>query len=356
MKTNPFQPLSPITVAMFIGRINEIQQLERSLFQTKNDNPTNFIIYGERGIGKTSLSMLVEAIGQGKINFFAPQMNFLVISISLTDRISELGLIRIIQNHLNRELSRVNKLSSFISNAWNFIQRIEVSGTKINSREESPIDDVIFDDFAYALSETVKEITTSDNGNIDGLLILIDEADKANQNLQLGAFLKKLTEFLYRENCRRVAIGLFGLDSLRDVLRLSHESSLRIFNELSLKKLSPKEIDDVINRCLERAKFVNDFETNITDEGRDYIKLFSEGYPHFIQQFGYSAFEVDDDDDIDKKDVLKGAFGPHGAIAQIGERYYRDNFYNKIQKDSYRAVLQIMAESSSEWVTKKRNK
>jgi hypothetical protein len=36
----------------------------------------------------------------------------------------------------------------------------------------------------------------------------------------------------------------------------------------------------------------------------------------------------------------------------IGDRYYRDDFYNKIQKDSYRQVLRIMAEKLDAWISR----
>ena len=41
-----------------------------------------------------------------------------------------------------------------------------------------------------------------------------------------------------------------------------------------------------------------------------------------------------------------------GAMEKIGDRYYRDDFYNKIQRDSYRQVLRIMADKDNFWVTK----
>jgi len=52
------------------------------------------------------------------------------------------------------------------------------------------------------------------------------------------------------------------------------------------------------------------------------------------------------------EDVAEGAFTPNGAIRLIGDRYYRDDFYNKIQKDSYRQVLRIMADRLDSWVAK----
>lgn len=62
---------------------------------------------------------------------------------------------------------------------------------------------------------------------------------------------------------------------------------------------------------------------------------------------------ADQDDIIDRDDVIKGAFGKAGALELIGDRYYRDDFYNKIQKDSYRQVLRIMGDNLDGWVTKK---
>ncbi len=52
---NPFRPGSIVTPGMFSGRYNELVAMERALFQTKNGNPLNFLIHGERGIGKSSV-------------------------------------------------------------------------------------------------------------------------------------------------------------------------------------------------------------------------------------------------------------------------------------------------------------
>ena len=85
----------------------------------------------------------------------------------------------------------------------------------------------------------------------------------------------------------------------------------------------------------------------------DLLITLSEGYPHFIQQFGYCAFDVDKDGLIDEKDVMDGDFGKRGALEKIGDGYYRDNFYNKIQKDSYRQILRIMAKNLDAWKSRK---
>ena len=95
--------------------------------------------------------------------------------------------------------------------------------------------------------------------------------------------------------CDRFAVGLAGLPRVRDVLLESHESSLRLFDILDLERLSNDEVSQVIDRCLAKASENADRATTITQEGRAHLIALSEGYPHFIQQFGYSAFDQDTD-------------------------------------------------------------
>ncbi|MEH7848665.1 hypothetical protein [Rhizobium laguerreae] len=79
----------------------------------------------------------------------------------------------------------------------------------------------------------------------------------------------------------------------------------------------------------------------------------SEGYPHFIQQFAYSAFETDKDDDISVEDVVEGAFAENGALSQLGNKYFSEMYHSKISSDQYRAVLDTMAEHGDKWVSRK---
>ncbi len=125
-----------------------------------------------------------------------------------------------------------------------------------------------------------------------------------------------------------------------------------MFEIYQLDKLNSDEIGEVIDKTLQESKNLNHVETRITEEARNALVYYSEGYPHFIQQFGSSAFAVAMGNTISGKDVAKGAFGPDGAIAKIGETYYRDDFYNNLEEES-RQVLRLMAEISGDWISKK---
>ena len=125
--------------------------------------------------------------------------------------------------------------------------------------------------------------------------------------------------------------------------------------QIILNPLKDDDISKVIDRCLDRANATRKRPVTIDEEAREMLIKLSEGYPHFIQQYGYSAYEFNSDDNICINDVMMGAVGSpgrRGALEEIGDRYYRDDFYNKIQKESYREVLRIMAAKSDNWISK----
>ncbi len=136
-------------------------------------------------------------------------------------------------------------------------------------------------------------------------------------------------------------------------LRESHESSLRLFQILSLGVLTPDERSQVINKGLGVAKEKSEIDISITPEAMTMISTLSEGYPHFIQQFAYDSFEEDKDNSIGEQDVLSGAFKENGALQQLGHKYFHKQYFDQIASPDYRRVLHCLAESLDGWVSRK---
>jgi hypothetical protein len=341
---------------MFVGRVTELDKLEAALLQTRAGQSANFMLTGERGIGKTSLLDYLKDVAAGLIDIGSEKVSFLVIETDIDQKTTQLGLVRKVELWLRRELGKSEKARQWLSTAWQFLQRAEAAGISLKQTRDSEAD-LAIEEFAYSLAETVNRVTNASSGDTfsakyDGLLLLIDEADNASADLGLGSFTKLLLERLQRQNCERVMVGLAGLPELRQVLLDSHPSSLRVFEEIPLGRLTDDEVKAVIRICLERANKLNEQKTTITPAAEQTLINLSEGYPHFIQQFGYCAFATDSDGSIDETDVMGSALGKRGGLEIIGDRYYRNDFYNKIQKDSYRQVLRIMADKHDGWVTK----
>ncbi len=353
-KINPFKPNSPAPTAMFAGRINEINTFEHGLHQTRNGSPTHFLITGERGIGKSSLLMLYKPLADGSIATEYGNMNFVTINTSISPRTNLNTFIKIIDKGLKRELGKIESVRSFLNETWSFVQRIKImdSGIEKNSVAEEP--DLIIDDLAYSLAETCNRITNPEKGEQakDGIVFFIDEADAASPELHLGYFIKIVTEMLQQHNCTNVMFVIAGLPEVIGKLSDSHESSLRIFHHLKVKELLKEDRYYVIEQGMSEGNRVNQDLTTISDEAKSRISTLSEGYPHFIQQFAYSAFDINDDGEISEHDVLAGAFNEGGALDSIGRRYYASQYHEQIKSDEYRDVLAIMAESLSAWVKK----
>ena len=69
---------------MFVGRIPETDSLVSGLQQAEADNPTHYLITGERGIGKTSLLTYLRYVAEGHIpNDDDGYHSFLVIDITV---------------------------------------------------------------------------------------------------------------------------------------------------------------------------------------------------------------------------------------------------------------------------------
>ena len=353
-KINPFNPNSPSGPGMFAGRITEIEATEKLLIQTKANKGHGFLLTGQRGIGKTSLLNLVKYQAEGYIDVNGQKLNFLVVDIDITKETTQQGLIKKIELALKRKLARTEKARAIFGEIWSFIGRIEAAGVKINTSSNSE-NELIFEEFCYSLADTLNRVTKATDkskfdNSYDGLLIMIDEADNACPELDLGTFVKLLFERLQKEGTQHLMVGISGLPNTKKVLTDSHPSSLRIFEELVLDRLEEKDIQYVIKHVLKHSKEINGYETKIADRAEKLLINLSEGFPHFIHQYGFCAFDLSDGKTITEDNVISGAFGNNGAIEKIGDKYYRDDYYNKIKKDSYRQVLIIMSEKLDSWV------
>lgn len=318
MAANPFRPNAIVVPGMFAGRLDEIGLIDRGLEQTKSGNPWNFLLHGERGIGKSSLLLYANLWASRGHDPVAPpdddeyRFCFVVLNVELDRLTDKAMLVQKIGRSLRQELERHDKLRSLLQEGWEFFKRWDLGGFSYTEK----LSELLVED----LCETLVKADERLKSNIDGILILIDEADKGAAACDLGAFLKVTTERLTKRNCKRIAFGVSGLSQVLSCLKASHESSLRILNVLELKPLDFEERKGVVRKGLQVANrdAPQDKRITIEPDAEDYIARYSEGYPHFLQQYAYSAFETDNDGTISLKDVTHGMHKENGALAQLG--------------------------------------
>ena len=346
-KFNPFRPNNMVNPGMFVGRSDEIRTIETCLFQAKNGNPQHFLVQGERGIGKSSLLFYVESLGAGLTA--NRKFKFLVVSIDLAGCHSQTDIIRKIGRGLRKSVGDHQLARERAKEFWDWITNWEVLGVKFHKNTQEIDPEEIADDIVDRFHIFCRD--TSDV--FDGVLILIDEADRPGADAGLGEFLKLLIERLAKKDCNNVLLDLAGLPVIMTKLRDSHESSPRLFQTMLLEPLEVEERKSVVKIGLSSARLKNGFETEITDDALTFLAELSEGYPHFVQQFSYSAFDQDSDNVIDEEDVGEGAFKDGGALSQLGDKFFNEMYHARISSEDYRRVLDAMADHGDKWVTRK---
>lgn len=354
---NPFKPHSPVFSWMFTWRINEIENIDKALFQTKNWNPNNVLLIGERWIWKTSLLSLAKHFSEWEINFWKDSYNFLTIQITLTENTTLLDLAKNINKNIERQFRKINPELNWIKQIWNFMSRLQVAWISLKENISPLISNEEFiDDFIYWIIDTIKSITENDTyqkiwltEKKDWIVLLIDEWDKANKNLHIWSFLKILSEKLNIESSNKLLIIMAWLPKVRDILRESHESSLRLFNEYILPPLTKAEVKTLSENAIKESNEKSSEKITINKGACDLIFTFSEWYPHFVQQVGYSAFEKKDSNVIWEKEIENWFFWKNWALDQIWKRYYENFYYKDISSKSHREILWIMANQWNEW-------
>lgn len=349
-KFNPFKPGSIVHPAMFVGREDEVTTIERCLFQSKHGNPQHFLVQGERGIGKSSLLLYVEALSSGA-NVGPFKLDFLTVSIDIGGCNTQLDIVRKMGRGLRSTISERQGLFEGAKNFWEWLTNWEVLGVKYNKPSNQDLLDP--EEVAEELVAALSTFCLQMGDTLDGVLFLIDEADRPASEAGLGALLKFLTERLTRKACNRVAFGLAGLPTVMTRLRESHDSSPRLFHTMLLEPLEMEERKRVVRIGLNEANKRNGTPTSITPDALTFLADLSEGYPNFVQQFAYCAFDHDTDDQIDEDDVDRGAFEAGGAIAQLGDKYFNEMYHASISSEDYRRVLDAMADYGDDWVTRK---
>jgi hypothetical protein len=225
MKYNPFRPNSIVSPKLFHGREEEMKFIEQSLFQTKYGNPQHFLIEGERGLGKSSLFLMVEQQASGKLPLGnSDYVNFIVINIELDSTQSIFEILKCIANEFKRALSEKEKVKNMAIGVWEFLNKWEVLGVRYHKIDESLIQPYeILNELVVNFEKVIKQA----KGELDGILILIDEADRPSVKASLGEIVKLLTEKLTKKGCDQVVIGMTGQPGLIEKLKESHESSSR---------------------------------------------------------------------------------------------------------------------------------
>jgi hypothetical protein len=103
--------------------------MERMLAHTRLGNPQNFILHGERGIGKSSLMYVHQLVASGEIDGWKEsKFSFVTVDVTLEPLDNYESILRKLGAGLSRALKAHHKAKEIVKATWDVLKHLEVMG------------------------------------------------------------------------------------------------------------------------------------------------------------------------------------------------------------------------------------
>ena len=252
--TQVFQPQTPIsTREFFAGRWEQITTVAGAVSQIG----LHIILFGERGVGKTSLA-----------NVIGPILS--VLEESLDDREPEPRLVVKVNTHEEDSFSSI-WLKSFDEISWFENKRAMGFGIENISEQTSFVKKLNISS-EPSINEVRKVLSICKRS-----VFIFDEFDRGSDKLRKAFtdLIKTLSD--YAVNTTIVLVGVS--DTVDDLVR-DHASITRSIVQIRLPRMSEKEL----KKILENA--ANVLGIHFMDEAASFIVRMSQGLPHYTHLIG----------------------------------------------------------------------
>jgi Cdc6-like AAA superfamily ATPase len=317
-----FTPHQPVSAqSLLFGRQREVQ----TLVQTINTPGQHVLLYGERGVGKSSLAnvvaLVVEAAMGRKIyrkRCDSSDTFETIVRAPLADVGVDLSLVEVSSS--NADASK---------------KSLGIGGINLSSEKAREIVSTY-----RAMGEVSPASTVEAIKDLEGLLI-VDEADSitgAEDRRKLAELIKHLSD-----ESSNLKIMVVGIARTGDELTAAHPSVQRCLRETKLRRMSDSELREIVTSgaSVLRLEFKSEVISSI-------VRL-SDGYPHFTHLIALKCAEeaIAGNRVYVDKDALKAALklsvtDAEGTLRRVYEESVRSS------SDMYRVILTSAATIGSE--------
>ena len=271
MNINPFRKRTGILPSYFTGREKELNELKNIYLSTKGGVPGHLILYGPKGIGKTSLLLKF----QKEISNFDDVYS---VRIPLIE-----GNFEDIYTLIIEKCS--DTLNINISHFWEKISSLGINIPLIGgislSREIPKTSPTIA--FEKILNVIYDELD-SDN---PVLILLFDDLQRIMSNDETMKILGILQNALIELNLKgkNIMFVATGSEDIFYKIQDKLDSAVRIFEPYLIGPLSYSEVCDAINIPIKEQNV--SFDDDVLKE----IYNLSDGIPYYMQILAYNCFE-----------------------------------------------------------------
>ena len=321
MKHNPFRKRTGILPSYFTGREKELNELQEIYNSTKHGVPGHLILYGPKGIGKTSLLLKFQK-EISNLNDVYP------VRIPLME-----GNFEDIYTLIIEKCS--DTLNINISHFWEKINSLGINIPLIGgisfSREIPKTSPAVA--FEKILNVIYEELD-SDN---PVLILLFDDLQRIMGNDETMKILSILQNALVELNLqgKNIMFVATGSEDIFYKIQDKLDSAVRIFEPYLIEPLSCEEVYEAINVPTKKQNIT--FEEDVLKE----ICELSNGIPYYMQILAYNCFEeVNSDNKVTMDEFKKASIHSLNILARREFKL----LFNKSSTEE-RKILCLMAES-----------
>jgi hypothetical protein len=324
---NPFSPGAGAPPPEMVGRASLLRQAEILFGRTlAGRSEKSIIMTGLRGVGKTVLlneiRKIAEAAGFETISVEASD------SGSLADAIAP-GLRQVLFQLDSSE--RVRRALRVLK-GWAERLQITVEGEKFTLGLGGEPEPGVGDSGNYEadLRDLFRAVAESAQDRGKGVALLIDEIQYLNQT-ELGALIVAM-HHLQQRQLPFVLVGA-GLPTLPALAGNAKSYAERLFSYPIIDALSRSESDLALEEPVKTlgATFHSEALKQIFDQ--------TEGYPYFLQEWGYHSWNISDGPLITGEDVRSAT---NRVVQRLDESFFRVRFDRLTPSE--KRFLRFMAE------------
>ena len=343
---NAFSPAQELVdPSRFAGRGSEIRELTDAL-RVQGSIP---VVYGDRGLGKSSLAVQMQLIAMGDEELLSSlkaqplalsdRETFLTFYVTCTDQIQSLQDLQLLMIH---KLEAVDLISSGPQSKEMLVDRTTRRRLSFKLFESESTKKYTERTERLRLDElTPQERLERELGIIweafeIPALFIVDELDRARNVTGLAPYLKSASS-------AQLKVLLVGIAQSLSDLSLDHPSIERQMMPVRLPRMTSGELADIIDKAMFTLR-ADGHDYALNTAARRRLVGLSGGFPWFIHVIGQSALVAASDDGrntVEEDDVMRAS---RDLVKNRFSQQFRDS-YQRALRDSYHReiVLRVCA-------------
>lgn len=351
---NAFLPSSGVEDPhRFAGRREEVEDLTNALV-TKGSIP---LIYGQRGLGKSSLALQLSRIAKGDVELLdelelselslTEEQRFLTFYVNCSDSTKNLkGILQLMINAV--ETLKDERIREGAKGDYRLIDKttrrtlslkvFSSQTTKRYAAEVAALNTSKFtsEELLIRLTETLTDVYGQ------RVLFILDEVDRVHQTKGLASFLKSYSsEFV---KFALVGIGTTEGDLLRD-----HGSLDRQLVPVRVPAMKRLELESIVDRT-EEYLAENGEAVVFSDSAKSELARIASGFPWFVHLIGQAALVAvakAGRDSVERVDI--NAVVKHELPTRRLAKNFHDRYMKAVRDSQLREyVLRLFAEWAAE--------